>query len=122
MKKFEDLMSVKNEIENITASQAKEKLNDPNVQFIDVRDKDIVKSLRCQKAIRNAKSLMGTRGRILVRKSGTEQKIRIMAESDDKNLMIKCINLVKKSKVYKTMLEIFSDAELIDVKDNEKED
>ena len=40
MKKFEDLMSVKNEIENITASQAKEKLNDPNVQFIDVRDKE----------------------------------------------------------------------------------
>ena len=64
---------------------------------IDVRDKDIVKSLRCQKAIRNAKSLMGIRGRILVRKSGTEQKIRIMAESENKNLMIKCINLVKKS-------------------------
>ena len=40
MKKFEDLMSVKNEIENISASQAKEKLNDPNVQFIDVRDKE----------------------------------------------------------------------------------
>ncbi len=39
MKKFEDLMSVKNDIENITASQAKEKLKDPNVQFIDVRDK-----------------------------------------------------------------------------------
>ena len=32
MKKFEDLMSVKNEIENITAEEAKEKLNDPNVQ------------------------------------------------------------------------------------------
>ena len=31
MKKFEDLMSVKNEIENITASEAKAKLNDPNV-------------------------------------------------------------------------------------------
>ena len=40
MKKFEDLMSVKNEIENIPASQVKEKLNDPNVQFIDVRDKE----------------------------------------------------------------------------------
>ena len=39
MKKFEDLMSVKNEIENISASEAKDKLNDPNVQFIDVRDK-----------------------------------------------------------------------------------
>ena len=40
MKKFDDLMSVKNEIENISASEAKDKLNDPNVQFIDVRDKD----------------------------------------------------------------------------------
>ena len=40
MKKFEDLMNVKNEIENISASQAKEKLKDPNVQFIDVRDKE----------------------------------------------------------------------------------
>ena len=39
MKKFDDLMSVKDEIINITASEAKEKLNDPNVQFIDVRDK-----------------------------------------------------------------------------------
>ena len=33
-------MNVKNEIENISASQAKEKINDPNVQFIDVRDKE----------------------------------------------------------------------------------
>ena len=40
MKKFDDLMSVSSEIENITASEAKAKLNDPNVQFIDVRDKD----------------------------------------------------------------------------------
>ena len=40
MKKFDDLMSVKNEIENISASEANEKLNDSNVQFIDVRDKD----------------------------------------------------------------------------------
>ena len=40
MKKFDDLMSVRNEIENNSASDAKEKLNDPNVQFIDVRDKE----------------------------------------------------------------------------------
>ena len=33
-------MSVNNEIENISASEAMEKLNDPNVQFIDVRDKE----------------------------------------------------------------------------------
>tara|TARA_B100001057_G_scaffold490824_1_gene579864 strand:+ start:548 stop:910 length:363 start_codon:yes stop_codon:yes gene_type:complete len=40
MKKFEDLMSISNDIENITAEEAKQKLNNPNVQFIDVRDKD----------------------------------------------------------------------------------
>ena len=40
MKKFDDLMSVSNDIENISASDAKEKINDPNVQFIDVRDKE----------------------------------------------------------------------------------
>ncbi len=40
MKKFDDLMSVSNEIDNISASEAKEKLNDSNVQFIDVRDKE----------------------------------------------------------------------------------
>ena len=39
MKKFEDLMKVSNEIENISVEDAKKKLNDPNVQFIDVRDK-----------------------------------------------------------------------------------
>ena len=40
MKKFDELMSVGNEIENITAEDAKQKLNDSNVQFIDVRDKE----------------------------------------------------------------------------------
>ena len=40
MKKFNDLMNVSKEIENISASDAKKKLNDPNVQFIDVRDKE----------------------------------------------------------------------------------
>ena len=40
---------------------------------------------------------MGNKGRILVRKSGTEQKIRIMAESYDKSLILKSIKLIKKS-------------------------
>ena len=41
--------------------------------------------------------LMGNKGRILVRKSGTEPKIRIMAESYDKSLILKCIKIIKKS-------------------------
>ena len=40
MKKFDELMSISNEITNISIDEAKKKLNDPNVQFIDVRDKN----------------------------------------------------------------------------------
>ena len=40
MKKFDELMSVGSEIVNITAEEAKKKLNDSKVQFIDVRDKE----------------------------------------------------------------------------------
>ena len=39
MKKFDELMNISNEITNISVDEAREKLNDPNVQFIDVRDK-----------------------------------------------------------------------------------
>ena len=39
MKKFNELMNISNEITSISIDEAKKKLNDPNVQFIDVRDK-----------------------------------------------------------------------------------
>jgi rhodanese-related sulfurtransferase len=39
MKKFDELMNVSSQIKNISVDEAKEKLSDPNVQFIDVRDK-----------------------------------------------------------------------------------
>ena len=39
MKKFNELMKISDEITNISVDEAKEKLNDPNVQFVDVRDK-----------------------------------------------------------------------------------
>ena len=62
-----------------------------------VRDKNIINKLKCKKAIKKANKLMERNGRLLVRKSGTEPKIRIMGESYNKNLILKCIKIIKRS-------------------------
>ncbi|MFL2896510.1 MAG: phosphoglucosamine mutase [Candidatus Pelagibacter sp.] len=62
-----------------------------------VKDKSIINSANCKKAILLASKLIKNQGRMLVRKSGTEPKIRIMGESDNKVLLSKCINIVKNS-------------------------
>ncbi len=67
------------------------------LENVTVKDKDVINNRKCKIAIRKANKLMKRKGRILVRKSGTEPKIRIMAESDSKSLIIKCIKLIKKS-------------------------
>ena len=64
---------------------------------INIKDKLIINSKSCKKSIIAAKKLLKNKGRILVRPSGTEPKIRIMCETNDKKLMTKCINLVKQS-------------------------
>ena len=45
-------------------------------------------------SIKLASRLIKGRGRILVRKSGTESKIRVMGESDNKALLYKCVNII----------------------------
>ncbi len=67
------------------------------LENVSVKDKNIINSSKCRNAIFKANKLMVNKGRILVRKSGTEPKIRIMAESNDKSLILKCIKLIKKS-------------------------
>ena len=70
------------------------------LENIIVRDKNIINKPKCKRSIRKANKLMGRNGRLLVRKSGTEPKIRIMGESHNKNLIIKCIKIIKQSIKY----------------------
>ena len=63
---------------------------------IEVKNKDIIKKSEVKKSIRIAEKIMKGHGRILVRKSGTESKIRVMGESENKRLLNKCINIILK--------------------------
>ena len=62
-----------------------------------VKNKNIINHSNCKKAIKAANNLIKKQGRLLVRKSGTEPMIRIMGESDNKQLLKKCIHIIKKS-------------------------
>ena len=62
-----------------------------------VKDKNIINSSKCKKAIQQANHMIKGQGRMLVRKSGTEPKIRLMGESENKKLLEKCIKVVKNS-------------------------
>ena len=62
-----------------------------------VKDKKIISYPKTKKAIKKAEKLIKNQGRLLVRKSGTEPKIRIMGEAKNKQLLQKCIQIIKKS-------------------------
>ena len=63
---------------------------------IDVKNKDIISKRIVKKSIKIAHRLIKGNGRILVRKSGTESKIRVMGESENTKLLIKCISIITK--------------------------
>ena len=64
---------------------------------IKIKDNGILMKPLVKKSIKTAKSLIKGEGRILVRKSGTEPKIRIMGESKNKILLKKCISIISKN-------------------------
>ena len=67
------------------------------LENIVVKNKKIISNSKTKKAIKKAKKLIKNQGRLLVRKSGTEPKIRVMGESNNKKLLQKCIQIVKQS-------------------------
>jgi phosphoglucosamine mutase len=64
------------------------------LENIEVKDKNIITNLNVKKSIKEAEKLMRGKGRILVRKSGTESKIRVMGECVNKKLLQKCLNII----------------------------
>ena len=63
---------------------------------IEVKNKDIINYPNIKKSIKIAQNLIKGQGRILVRKSGTESKIRVMGESENKELLKKCVDLISR--------------------------
>ena len=67
------------------------------LENVKIKDDKILKKTSVKNAIKNANKLIKGQGRILVRKSGTEPKIRIMGESKNKVLIRKCIKIITKT-------------------------
>ena len=66
------------------------------LENITVKDKNIINKPEIKKIIKLAEKLIKGQGRVLVRKSGTESKIRVMVESENKSLLYKCVNIITK--------------------------
>ena len=61
---------------------------------VEVKDKNIITNIDIKNSIKIAEKLMKGQGKIFVRKSGTESKIRVMGESENKKLLQKCLNMI----------------------------
>jgi len=66
------------------------------LENVEVKNKDIINHPDIKKSIKIVKKLIKGQGRILVRKSGTESKIRVMGESENKELLKKCVYLISR--------------------------
>jgi phosphoglucosamine mutase len=66
------------------------------LENIEVKDKNIIKNIEIKNSIKTAEKLMKGQGRILVRSSGTESKIRVMGESENNELLYRCLKIISK--------------------------
>ena len=64
---------------------------------IEIKNDNILNKLSVKKSIKIANRLIKGQGRILVRKSGTEAKIRIMGESNNKLLLKRCLKTITRT-------------------------
>ena len=64
------------------------------LENIEIQKENILKKISVKRSIKTAKKLINGKGRILVRKSGTEPKIRVMGESDNLELLKKCVKMI----------------------------
>ncbi len=67
------------------------------LENIEIKNENILKNKNLKRSIKRANKLIKGQGRMLVRKSGTEPKIRIMGESNNLKLLEKCIKIIKKT-------------------------
>jgi phosphoglucosamine mutase len=67
------------------------------LENVRVRDKHAWReNKRIQEALRDGEALLGSRGRVLVRESGTEPIIRVMVEGPDERLLQECASKIVK--------------------------
>ena len=66
------------------------------LENVEVKDKNIIKNFDIKNSVKIAERLMNGQGRILVRSSGTESKIRVMGESENNKLLKKCLKIILK--------------------------
>tara|TARA_B100001057_G_scaffold212001_1_gene212423 strand:- start:356 stop:1681 length:1326 start_codon:yes stop_codon:yes gene_type:complete len=64
---------------------------------IKIKEDNVLNKKIVKRAIKTANKLIKGKGRILVRRSGTEPKIRIMGESRNKVLINRCIKIITKT-------------------------
>ena len=66
------------------------------LENVEVKDKSIINKTDIKNSIKIAEKLMKGQGRILVRASGTESKIRVMGESENISLLQKSLKIILK--------------------------